>query len=122
MSSRIASIRARCEAATPEPWFPGEERNPDWLYAGGGQYSAKGWQLGEMSGARTNEEQDIANARFVAAARADVPYLLARLERAEELLRRAPDWCHCEGDPRITACTCNEIAAYLAGADEESKT
>jgi hypothetical protein len=100
-AKRIADIRARVEAATPGPWERGiydghasvrvkDTYKPvaehvccdtyEDVSIDGYRYTAKDCSRG---GPMNRQDAD-----FVANARADVPWLLDRLERAEALLRR----------------------------------
>lgn len=77
MTDRIAEIRERLEKATPEPWGW-------WDYGlrqgGKGPYVIDERYLPEM-------DRDTPDLSFIAHARADIPYLLDRLEAAEEALQ-----------------------------------
>ncbi len=91
-AERIAAIRAREQAATPGPW------------------EIKQWtdQTGEVESYLSIDWSDEEDQDFIANARADIPWLLDRLARAEELLGR-----YVAGDVdnwRIDA----ETAAFLA--------
>ena len=63
MSGRLEEIGSRADAASPGPWEPREDISGWWLISGS-----------------SGTEQD---ARFIANAREDVPWLLSRLEAAE---------------------------------------
>ena len=72
---RLAGIEARAKAATPGPWctdsweiYQGAE------YTAGAEWLGETCRAGEMDGSR-------ADAEFVAAARTDVPELLAEVQR-----------------------------------------
>lgn len=76
MSLDIEAIKARCEAATEGPWFVdrvGEINDPSWHIA-----DAIRWQ-GWTNALRFDEDRE--TAEFVAHARADVPALVAEVER-----------------------------------------
>lgn len=75
---RVSEIRARCEAATPGPWKIGRE-------------SPSGAQnVGTINGVLTAQTTSESNASFIAHARDDIPYLLARAEKAEAENRWIP--------------------------------
>ncbi|WP_406735388.1 hypothetical protein OG508_28260 [Streptomyces sp. NBC_01108] len=73
---RLAGILARAAAATPGPWC-----NDAWEIYQGAEYvpGVSAW-LGETCRAVGYSEQDQANAAFVAAARTDVPELVAAVQ------------------------------------------
>ncbi len=80
---RIARIKELADKATPGPWWQ-DANGPSKVHHGNAcdrvvtcHYDYDGTRL-LMNGA--------ANAAFIAAAREDVPWLLARLAKAEELL------------------------------------
>lgn len=105
-AKRIAEIKARAEAATPGEW-----QHQDDMYWGAVREA--GHQL--FAHSRDIAEAQIKNdCRFVAHARTDIPWLLARLERAEQLLRLVH-----ESDLRdIHVAIDPQIGAFLAGEDE----
>lgn len=70
-AGRLAQIRAREQAATEGSWFVGREGD---VVAPGDQCVAEVWPLGAGP--------DV-NARFIAGARQDVPWLLGQLETAQ---------------------------------------
>jgi hypothetical protein len=100
---RIDAIEARANAATRPEWcwspaktcgpFPDEVR----LSFGNFEREQTGYSL--WCGIKPND------AEFIAHAREDVPYLVARLREAERLLERAM----CDGISR--ACSDDDIAA-----------
>ena len=81
---RLAEMQARCDAATPGPWFT--EETPR---------SQNGWPTCSVVAA-TYRKQNVyvafggvapeANRRFIAAARTDVPDLIAEVRRQEAAL------------------------------------
>jgi len=75
-NERLAEIRERCEAATPEPWVIRQCGETGELFV------AYRWDDGEDSGL-FNMCQDIekTDATFIAHAREDVPALLAEIDR-----------------------------------------
>ncbi|MFJ8146602.1 hypothetical protein ACIQ6R_16245 [Streptomyces sp. NPDC096048] len=74
---QLADIQARAEAATPGPWC-----TDDWEIYQGAEYvpGISQW-IGETCRGTTSPEQDRADATFVAAAREDVPALVAEIQR-----------------------------------------
>ena len=85
---RLDEIEARANAATEGPWEvdpftwkPGHPIPPsEWL-----GIEATGPVKGEVARIRPNEDEDHANAEFIAHARADVPALVAALRAVLEL-------------------------------------
>jgi hypothetical protein len=72
---RLAEIAARAEAATPGPWC-----TDAWeIYQGTEYEPGLSMWIGETCRGTTTLEQDRADAAFVAAARSDVPALLAEV-------------------------------------------
>ena len=94
--SRIEEIKARAEAATPGPWSAADERElwreedpsiePSWCVSqmrpGFEAMSPTEGYLGDVFTTAGFFEGTEADARFVAAAREDVPYLLRLVEVA----------------------------------------
>jgi hypothetical protein len=77
----LDAIEARCEAASPGPWTAKLGRTTDWIADGrcGGISDANGEEIITTdSGVYGPEEADAA---FIAAARTDVPALLAEVRR-----------------------------------------
>ena len=78
----LAAMREREQAATPGPWaanesqFSSHEKISDWYVAGG-----KGGGVVQIVG-RWNQD-DKADALFIAHAREDIPRLLARIDELE---------------------------------------
>lgn len=70
-AARRAAIQARCEAATPGEWTCQPDADPPWWYVEDAQERLVG------------DWMKPADAAFIAAARADVPDLLAALTAAE---------------------------------------
>lgn len=80
---RVAEIRARLEAATPGPW----QTWPD-----GTEESVESVSVGRfVCHLNSNMRQFREDAAFIAHAREDVPYLLARLAAAEATMD-SPTW------------------------------
>jgi len=85
----VAAIRARCEAATPGPWWQGdtdehEEGDADCVYVRDDDAGRMVWR---MAGPFVHEE----DAAFVAEARQDVSALLAEVERIAARLDAADE-------------------------------
>lgn len=116
----LAAIRARAEAATPAPWrIPRKlsQLAPDWTIAAGVKVVAY------VDQKRDNSEADFT---FIAAARTDIPALLAEVERLnvelatakrtgaiEELRRFASKW---END--LWKASASYVSELRARADE----
>lgn len=88
---QLQAIRERCEKATPGPWFVAEEgfgkKSCPTVYAAG-----KELRYIAFCDDKFNFEQmtdNLANAKFIAHAREDVPALLAEVERLQEALDKA---------------------------------
>lgn len=77
MTPDLSAIRARAEAATPGPW---KNQLPGRSYV----VRAGNKRIAEMM-TFTSEERDN-DATFIAHARADIPALLAEIERLQSLL------------------------------------
>ena len=78
----IDAIKARCEAATPGPWYA--ER--------GGEFDDPYYSIPSVCRDRYGDNSlmvgsDKATADFIAAARTDVPALVAEVERLRDELR-----------------------------------
>lgn len=96
-STYLAEIRARCEAATPDPWFIcGEEVRFD--------YSPSTTESGAADATvsvcqtyRISEELDGGkyNRKFIAHSRTDIPLLVSRIEELEGALRNAIEFVRC---------------------------
>jgi hypothetical protein len=123
--SRLAAIEARASAATPGPWtvcaYDKGETISEIGPVSSEKYTPDAWQP-HYESTRLCVKQ--ADAEFIAHARQDVPYLLAevaaltaKLKTATEALTEAHTLM-CDGTP---AKAFTVIAAYQAGADEESK-
>jgi hypothetical protein len=99
--TRLAEIAARAEAATPGPWVP-EPLNPGWVLGPAyGIFENMIFRAGLPTLDEDVKAQQRADGEFAAAARDDVPWLLAEVERlraerdgyarANEILRRKND-------------------------------
>ncbi|MGQ4437971.1 hypothetical protein ACN6LI_003337 [Streptomyces violaceoruber] len=91
---QLTDIEARAGAATEGPWC-----TDAWEIYQGTEYvpGVSRW-IGETCRGATSPEQDRADAAFVAAARSDVPALLAEVRRLQaELAKSAEDvaWLRC---------------------------
>jgi hypothetical protein len=73
---QLAEIAARAGAATPGPWC-----TDDWEIYRGSEPGAGAEWIGETCRAVGRSVEDCANAAFIAAARTDVPALLAEVAR-----------------------------------------
>lgn len=73
----LTEILARADAATPGPWC-----TDAWeIYQGTEYLPGLSWWIGETCRGTSTPEQDRADATFVAAARTDVPKLVAEVDR-----------------------------------------
>lgn len=108
-ADRLAEIRARAEAATAGPWC-----TDDWEIYQGERYEAGAEWIGETCRAVGQSQEDRANAAFVAAARSDVPALLAEVERLRaELADAANLRDHWHGDARASHAHIKTLQADL---------
>lgn len=79
-TQQLTDIEARTNAATPGPWC-----TDAWeIYQGTEYQPGLSMWIGETCRGTSTPEQDQADAAFVAAARTDVPALLADLRRARD--------------------------------------
>lgn len=107
---RLAAIRARAEAATEGPWC-----TDSWEIYQGAEYAAGATWIGETCRAGDTEGA-CADAEFIAAARTDVPLLLAEADRLRAELADASnlrDHWHTEARAsydRITALEADRTA------------
>lgn len=89
MAERDEAIRARCEAATPGPWYSGDG-SVDRFFAGKNTVATRERVIVER--ATYNDEYDqqtYDDIAFTAHAREDVPYLLSEKARLESALVEA---------------------------------
>ncbi len=124
-SERIAAIRAREQAATPGPWrassydgryaIRANDRQPVAVHVCCEHWVEDGDPVVDCSRGGPLKKHD---AQFCAEARADIPWLLARLERAEALLR---DCCSPNGTMRDGVRIMNDTAEYFASDDTTTK-
>lgn len=84
----VEAIRARCEAATPGPWFAAtSNRRKDGIGVVGRLADrGTGKAIAVFAGEPRSRNAD---AEFTAAAREDVPALLAEVERLQALVEQA---------------------------------
>jgi hypothetical protein len=76
VDDHLAKILARADAATPGPWC-----TDAWeIYQGAEYEPGISWWIGETCRGTSTPEQDRADASFVAAARTDVPELVAAVQ------------------------------------------
>ncbi len=109
LKARIAQAKERADKATPQEWawFRAHSKYPDEVRLSFGDFerAQKGYSL--WTGIRPND------AAFIAAARADVPYLADQLSRAVELIEEALD-------PKLDAAKAatleDRFVAFLRGA------
>lgn len=89
--SRLEEIAARVAAATPGPWRPSNDDLEDVVVWGlAKQWVANVGDWGDLSAPVGLERKHVtdahaADAAFIAAARIDVPFLLAEVERLRDL-------------------------------------
>jgi predicted RNase H-like nuclease (RuvC/YqgF family) len=85
----LQAIKARAEAATPGPWTQGKGEAKDFISAGG----ELGFRL-QINPTSWQKFATTETAAFIAHARADIPALLAEIERlrkTNELLEKSVD-------------------------------
>ncbi len=120
---QIDEIEKRAEAATPGPWVL-DPRGGGLIRGGALVHKARGSGQPQLFLAMAHEDEAAEgqqkNAAFVAAARTDIPALIADLRAARELLAEAM-WRHehmntCNADN--VCLNCRRIQAFLRGADE----
>ena len=75
-AAELAAIRARADQAAPGPWQHGDQNDQDGIYAAG---SATAIACREAGGTA-------ADAEFIAAARTDIPRLLATVKEYHEIV------------------------------------
>jgi hypothetical protein len=108
MKLDLAAIRARANAATPAPWRAGSRET--WHVFGAiGDPSLMAPVLGRVVCRINQHFPHEADAAFIAAARTDVPALVARVEALERAIRIAI------GDSAMQADTHAELCAALEG-------
>lgn len=77
------AIKARCEAATPGPWELKESQVAPTYYVFGSHS-----HIATMNGERDFYSNTKPDAAFIAAARTDIPALIAEVERLRAEVRR----------------------------------
>ena len=107
--TRINDIRARCEAATPEPWHACDLVDGDINDKHGNTVARvdPNLELDPLT------PQAKANADFLLNARQDIPWLLSRVESLESCLRDLRDVCHAD-----VLTDTSRADALLSGADD----
>lgn len=93
----LDEVKERCEKATPGPWkhFVTESFSANVV--------GDGWVVARCETFSTGQE--LADAKFIAHARGDIPRLLAIVERLGEYARHKPDCVVC-GDSLCELCSC----------------
>lgn len=102
MSDRLDAIRARLEAATPGPWERNDQHTKQHGIAGPLGLHATAW-----------EDRD---AEFIAHARADVAWLLDKVERLEserDAWKLEAQGCACSAR-RVADCKCLDESGATA--------
>jgi hypothetical protein len=100
----LDAVEARCNAATPGPWTPcahwrkdhcGCGKHPGYIWSGDGEQcvAQMGCQPDDAGQAypEPDEAHSRANARFIAAARSDVPAIVREVRRLREAVAHADD-------------------------------
>ncbi len=99
LKARIAAAKERADKATPGPWIR------DGMSAAGGMIASFGGDAppvcacGDVDMSDENGAEN--DAAFIAAARADVPYLADQLSRAVELLEKVHEYLDRNGPPDV---------------------
>lgn len=88
MTTREQQIQARCQAATEGPWKP-YPVSPDMIVTTWANDHGYLWKVATAELVDGGEARMDANAAFIAHAREDIPYLLARLAECEAALETA---------------------------------
>ena len=106
----LTELKEACAKASPEPWGATQRPSRQWHIhgAGGGAVcytAAATW--------KKSAERHAANSAFIAMSRSAVPELIARLEKAEALLRQAIDP---HSDPM------SDVDAIVAHLDPDAAT
>lgn len=81
----LDAIEARANAATPMPWYVEKLPYPELGLTTGGVFAADGAQIIETDAGVYPPSQE--DAAFIAAARSDVPALVAEVRRLGRLLK-----------------------------------
>jgi hypothetical protein len=90
----LQEIKARCEAASPGPWVVGDITEATYYSGKNGVVSVGNRLVAYKGGVDVNDLsegdlQTFADMEFIAAARSDIPALLAEVERLGKLLNLA---------------------------------
>ena len=100
---RLAEIRTRAEAATEGPWEATWEEGDDWWsITGAPQRVGAGGPWAVCPEVATSDARDPADATFIAAARTDVPELVAEVERLQARVGPCDGGCNYETGPEET--------------------
>lgn len=78
----LEAIKRRAERASPGPWCVGMQNGRRWI----GEYSDRDGCIGRRGNYYGENRLDEAAAEFIAAARSDVPALVAEVEKLRGLL------------------------------------
>ena len=95
-AEQLQEIKARCDAATPGPW------QQSWVEGADGAIAVvdvDGDVICDMGNTLLDEYK---SANFIAHARADIPALIAEVERLQELAEALKDLSQCETNYRLT--------------------
>lgn len=97
---KLDEIEARTNAATPGPWIwePAYEGAP-MIHIEGNAHFGVGVAQGDRNENSAAEAQEAADATFIAAARTDVPALVARVRELETVIRELEKLIH--GRPEV---------------------
>lgn len=112
---QLAEIKARATAATPGPWVSawepfmgtydsGGERNPDVAFIGPEDLPEAVTIAFGLEGENPYDSPSLkANAAFIAHARADIPALVAEVERLQMIEQAAKKFIEAQGAKKIGA-------------------
>ncbi|GAA1977209.1 hypothetical protein [Kitasatospora viridis] len=118
---QLTAIAARAEGATPGPWTPDEDESVWRLHGTHPRIPGMKWQILKAAKQGTPYAEywpNPADAEFIAAARADVPALLAevhRLRAERDGARTQVAAAQAYADELTTSAISPRIAAYIAG-------
>ena len=101
IESRLAEIRARVEAASNEPWLA-EDRNLDEPWSTTVVYNV--FHNGDTPDRDLVAEAAYDNAEFIAASRADIPWLLGQVELRDKALEAVMDLHAADEDGDCAEC------------------
>ena len=111
----IDAIRARCNAATPGRWQKANDHIVDVHGPDGGALICDCEDLGSYEYSLSERDAE-ANAEFIAAARSDVPALLAEVERLRARVAELEDEAHPEAGV-CADCASTEDEAHGEGCE-----